>query len=243
MIVQNVVRGFLDALYPPFCLICGRLSDGPYPHCCPDCFRSFEPIGTSCCELCGEPFQDGQVPHVCLSCIRRPPPFDWCRGVLLYRGALAEALSRLKYSGALPLLQPLVEALLSNLGASGPLPVVDAIVPVPLSLKGLWKRGFNQSVLLATPVARHLKVKVQEGTLRKRGGKPQVGIAASQRHRNAMSSFLPGPSIDQVKGKRLLLFDDVFTTGATARACAGILRAEGAKVSVLTLARAGKASV
>ena len=238
MNVQNALRGFLDAVYPPLCLLCGQLSDGPYPHCCIDCFDSFEPVGDHCCELCGEPFQVRQAPHLCLVCIKGRPPFKWCRGVLLYRGAVAEALSRLKYGGMIPLLDPLDEALAAGINAIHPFPEVDLLLPVPLSMRGLWKRGFNQSYILAASVARQLDVEVQTDVLRKKGNSTQVGLRAKERNRNATASFLPGKAIERVRGKRVLLFDDVYTTGATVRACARILRSAGASVSVLTLARA-----
>ena len=238
MIVQDALRGFLDAVYPPVCLICGQLSEGPYPHCCLDCFDSFEPVGDRCCELCGEPFPVRQVRHLCLACIKGRPPFTWCRGVLLYRGAVAEALSRLKYGGMIPLLKPLEEALGLGIRSLHPFPEVDLLIPVPLSFSGQWKRGFNQSNILAASVARQLDVEVQAGALRKKGSRTQVGLTAKERSRNAAASFVAGRAINLVRGKRVLLFDDVYTTGATVRACARILRRAGASVSVLTLARA-----
>lgn len=238
MIIKNATRGLLDALYPPLCLICGRLSRGPYAHCCPDCFDSFEPVGSSCCILCGEPFQTGQVPHCCLACLTRQPPFEWCRGVFLYRAAVAEALSRLKYRGGIPLIRPLQEALVSDLSSIGTIPDVDMIVPVPMSLAGQWHRGFNQSYVLAEALARRLDVVVRTRSLRKKGNRTQVGLDAKDRFRNAAASFLPGRAAEKVRGRRVLLFDDVYTTGATVRACAGILSGAGASVCVLTLARA-----
>ncbi len=238
MNVQDALRGFLDAVYPPICLLCGQFSNGPYPHCCEDCFDSFEPVGNHCCELCGELFQVGQVPHLCLSCIKGRPSFKWCRGVFLYRGAVAEALSRLKYGSMIPLLEPLDEALAMGIRGLHPFPDVDLLIPVPLSIRGLWKRGFNQSYVLAASVGRLLDVQIQTDALRKKGNRTQVGLAAVERSRNATTSFVPGRAIEQVRGKRVLLFDDVYTTGATVRSCARILRRAGSSVFVLTFARA-----
>lgn len=237
MIVRNIMRGFLDALYPPICLLCGRLSDGTYPTCCSDCLRSFEYIGLFCCVKCGEPLPTRQVPHLCLSCIRGRPLFHWCRGVCLYQGTAASALTRFKYDGQTSLLEPLGEVLVSGMGLLGPLPDVDLVVPVPLSWQGRWKRGFDQSHLLALKVARCLGVKVVAGVIRKRGIRRQVGLGARERVLNAASSFLPGKTLKQIRGQKVLLFDDVYTTGATIKACARILSGEAANVSVLTLAR------
>jgi len=238
MIMQDALRGFLDALYPPICLICGQLSHGIYPHCCRECLESFELVGSFCCELCGEPFASRQVSHLCLSCIRGRPPFNWCRGVYLYRGAVAEALLRFKYRGQIPLQVPLEEALARGAGTMSPLPEFELLIPVPLSRKGLWKRGFNQSYILAGPLAQHLDLKILTGAVVRKGNRTQVGLAARERNRNAAVSFAAGDAIDRVKGRKVLLFDDVYTTGATVRACARILRRAGAEVSVLTFARA-----
>ena len=102
------------------------------------------------------------------------------------------------------------------------------------------KRGFNQSYILAARVARELGIKVQADVLEKTGRTTQVGLSARERILNARTSFLPGRNAERVRGHTVWLFDDVYTTGATVRACAGILRRAGAEVCVLTFARAGK---
>jgi ComF family protein len=158
--------------------------------------------------------------------------------MFLYQGAVAEAFSRLKYGRMIPLLVPLGDALVAGLSALHPFPEVDLIVPVPLSLHGRWKRGFNQSYLLAASAARYLGVKVETQVIRKKGNRTQVGLSAKERIRNATASFIPGKALERVRGQNILLFDDVYTTGATVRACSRILRREGASVFVLTLARA-----
>lgn len=240
MIVQDVIRGFLDALYPPICHLCGRLSDGKYPHCCPDCFDSFELVGPSFCELCGEPFTPGQAPHLCIVCIKKRQPFKWCRGVFLYSGNIAEAISGFKYKGQVSLQNPLEDALLKGLKAVSPVPEAELLIPVPLSGSGIRRRGFNQSYLLAGAAAREMGIEVQTNVLSRRGSRTQVGLSARERMQNAGASFVPGRAVARVKGQSVLLFDDVYTTGATVRACARILRKAGAEVSVLTFARAGK---
>jgi ComF family protein len=138
----------------------------------------------------------------------------------------------------IPLLEPLEDALVSGMSALHPFPEAELIVPVPLSLCGRWKRGFNQSYILAVSIARYLGVKVETQAVRKNGNRTQVGLTSKERIRNATVSFVPGKAIERVRGQKVLLFDDVYTTGATVRACSRILRREGASVSVLTLARA-----
>jgi ComF family protein len=163
--------------------------------------------------------------------------------VCLYQKTAASALSRFKYEGQTSLLEALGEVLVSGMGMLGPLPDVDLVVPVPLSWQGRWMRGFDQSHLLALKVGQFLGVKVAANIIRKRGTRRQVGLGARERALNAASSFLPGRSLKQIRGQRVLLFDDVYTTGATIKACARILSGEAANVSVLTLARAEKNSM
>lgn len=235
--LKRITRGLLDALYPPVCLLCGELSRGVYPHCCPACLAAFEPVGTSCCPRCGEPFPVSQEPHRCLRCLVKPEPVAWCRSLFLYRGPVASALSCLKYGKSLCVLDPLVEKMLTAARDLDPVPAADIVVPVPVSRMGLWHRGFNQSAVLAEPLGRLVGTPVERTVLSRKGARSQVGLGRKERTRNARSSFGPGRNIVRVKGKRVLLFDDVFTTGATVRACAGILKRYGASVSVLTLAR------
>ncbi|MDF1536499.1 MAG: double zinc ribbon domain-containing protein [bacterium] len=237
MILKKATRALLDAIYPPVCILCGELSQDTHPHCCGLCLRSFEPVGASCCIRCGEPFPVRQEPHLCLSCLVSPVPFRWCRGLYLYRGAVAGALSGLKYGKSLALAGPLAEALERGVDTLEPIPVADVVVPVPASRRVLLSRGFNCAAILAKPLARRLGVALAENVVVKCGSIPQVGLGRSARLENAARSFAAGSGIGKVKGKRVMLFDDVYTTGATAKACARLLVRAGALVSVLTLAR------
>ena len=147
-------------------------------------------------------------------------------------------MAQFKYRGQISMKKPLQEALLRGVNAIDPFPEAELVVPFPLSRRGLWHRGFNQSHILALPLSVQLNLELQTGVLKKIGNRAQVGLAEKERNRNAMRSFKPGRAVDMVKGRHVLLFDDVYTTGATVRACARILRNAGATVSVLTLARA-----
>ncbi len=233
---KSFSRGLLDALYPPLCSLCGELSTGTHPHCCSPCFDSFEPVGTSCCTRCGEPFPAHQEPHLCLSCLISSTPFGWCRGLYLYRGRVAEALSILKYGKEIAQLGPLVEAVVRG-AASLSLPEADVVVPVPVSRQVLFTRGFNCAALLAKPLAQYLDVPMVGNVLSKRGKIPQVGLGRSARQKNAATSFMAGKGMKKVRGKKVILFDDVYTTGATAGVCARVIGKVAASVSVLTLAR------
>jgi ComF family protein len=149
----------------------------------------------------------------------------------LYSGSLSEAIHLLKFSGLKRLAKPLGK-LLTEL----PIPPMDGIVPVPVTKRTLGTRGFNQALLLSVVLSRHTKIPVYMDVLyKKRDTPPQIGLGARERARNLKNAF-------EVKGRldkpRLLLLDDVMTTGATVKECARTLVKAGAQeIVVVTLAR------
>ena len=165
--------------------------------------------------------------------MKKSPPYARVIAYGLYEDVLKEAISRFKFYGLRRLSRPL-GGLLPNL----PIPASDAIVPVPLTAKGLRQRGFNQSLLIARVVSKKTGTPLNIDTLLKiRETPPQVGLSASERHKNLAGAF--GVKGD-LKGKRILLVDDVVTTGATAAACSkALLKAGAQEVVVLAIARAG----
>ncbi len=161
----------------------------------------------------------------------RPP----ARGASLhvFAGPLADAIRRLKYDGRLDLLPALSERMVAAAPAYGGL--VDVVVPVPLHRARLASRGFNQAALLARPLSRALGVPLVAGRLsRVRPTRPQVGLDADARKDNVRGAF----RLRRAVGGRVLLVDDVRTTGATLAEAARVLREAGAEVRTLTLARA-----
>ncbi|MFZ3122980.1 MAG: ComF family protein [Thermodesulfovibrionales bacterium] len=151
----------------------------------------------------------------------------------IYSGALAEAINLMKFSGLRRLANPMGKLFL-NLE----MPECDGIIPVPLSKSALRERGFNQSLLMAKVISKKLKTPLYMDTLLKRKDTlPQVGLRAKERMKNLKGAFKASGKINKL---RLLLLDDVMTTGATARECSKTLMRAGAKeVIVITLARAG----
>jgi ComF family protein len=157
------------------------------------------------------------------------------RAVGEYDGTLREIVHALKYSGRRSVAKPLAE-LMRDRGREQ-LQRVDCIVPVPLHWRREYRRGFNQ----AREIARHLGPPVVEALVRRRATRPQVELAAGRRRANVAGAFAPrrhwfrGP---QIRGRTVLLVDDVSTTGATLEACAQVLRDSGAAdVYALTAAR------
>jgi ComF family protein len=170
--------------------------------------------------------------NICGQCLKNSPPFSKVFNYGLYEGLLAEAINHLKFYGLKRLAKPLGKLLLNF-----DLPEMDGIVPVPLSIKRLRERGFNQSLLIARVISKKIGTPLLMDTLlKKKDTLPQTGLSARERMLNLKNVFeIKG----NVRGLRLLLVDDVMTTGATVKECSKELMKAGAKeVIVLTLARA-----
>jgi ComF family protein len=170
--------------------------------------------------------------EICWQCVKKAPPFSKVMNYGLYEGALADAINHLKFHGLKRLARPLGRLLLSF-----DLPGIDCIIPVPLSIKRLRERGFNQSLLIAKVISEEIKVPLMMDVLLKRKETPpQTSLTAKERLSNLKKAFVVKGNI---QGLSLLLVDDVMTTGATVTECSKMLIKAGAKeVIVLTLARA-----
>ncbi len=161
------------------------------------------------------------------------------RTAAYYEEPLRGAIHALKYGGRTELAPPLARYLVAGLLRpewAALLLVLDAVVPVPLHASRLLERGYNQSALLAEPLAAHFGLPLEAGWIERcRATRPQVGLNAAQRSANVAQSFAARPA---VRGRTLLLVDDVYTSGATLRACAEAACGAGAAaVYALTLAR------
>jgi len=191
---------------------------------------------------------------LCAACLDAAAPEPaWAEGVAAlaatgsaaaYRGLAEEMIKALKYSGRLAMVRPL-GGLLANLlarTAAGPAQACDILAPVPLHPRRLTERGFNQSLLLTKELARQagLRARLSPGLLQRvRYTRPQVELNGFERAANVRGAFAVAASAG-VRGRRVLLIDDVCTTGATLRECAAALRSAGAaEVVALTVARAG----
>lgn len=226
---------------PATCAACDRitLEDAPF---CPGCTETLEPIWPAC-PRCGLPTpssgEDEAAERVCcLSCLRRPPP--WQAGIagFVFGGALASAVRRWKL-GPQPrpeLTRPLAQLfapLLDRLPAS-----VDAFVPVPLHPRRLRMREFNQAGLVVRLARRRTHPPVRELLVRIEDTPPQATLDRAARLRNLRHAFRAAGRA-AIAGAHLCVVDDILTTGATLAACTQALHdADAARVDVLTLARA-----
>ena len=231
---------FADLLFPPRCLICRKVL--PFRHgprqICEACLTLFDFVSAPFCPRCGLPYDDpGQDNHTCGECYRQRRYFGSARSVFRYQGFLPKLLVDFKFRER----TELARFFGHHIRESFPLGGVeyDLVVPVPLHPRRLRWRGFNQSLLLARQVAAPLGIPL--GTrllLRVRDTRPQLGLSGRQRAHNVRGAFRAVPS-PIWRGARVLLVDDVFTTGSTVRECSKVIRRAGvARVDVLTVARA-----
>ena len=217
-------------------------------YCCPDCVNSFTVISSPICSCCGIMFKSRQgQDHLCGDCITQPKEFRIARAAVAYDHQLMAVMHRFKYAGKIQLAGPLGGLMRNAYMRYWNRDKVDLILPVPLHTLKFRKRGFNQSYLLirrwnsisAPMVAEIAGIPVYTNVLiRSKATVSQTGLGRQQRLKNIKGAF--GVKIpEKVIAKKLLLVDDVYTTGATANECARVLLKAGAEqVDVLTVARA-----
>ena len=208
---------------------------------CRECLKAPQPLSADFfCVSCRTPFQNAfplDAEGRCALCRHGLRGFDaaYCFGS--YEGVLRELIHLYKYGRIKTLARPLG----ALLAAALPRDVrFDAVTPVPLHWRRQWQRGFNQSELLARTIARRCAIPVIRALRRVRPTVAQAGLSNTGRRQNVAAAFRPrrAPWAPPVEGKRVLLIDDVMTTGSTAAACAlALKRAGAAKVALLTVAR------
>lgn len=239
--VRRLLRSLTDVVLPPLCHVCRSfIPDADELHICPACRAELPFIARPSCSICGIPFSGEGESHPCGACLTAPPLFDAAAAPLLYAGRVAELIHDYKYLYKTHLRRPLALLMVQE-GAHFLSPAPEAVMPVPLHRSRLRQRGFNQALLLAEVVAGRLRVPlVRQGLLRTRPTEPQVNLSADERRQNVRGAFSV-PDERCVAGRRILLVDDVLTTGSTANECARVLKAAGARdVRVATAARAGR---
>jgi ComF family protein len=219
----------LDWVYPPRCGGCGSIGS----RFCNHCLQETQIIQPTVCVICGRGLEN---PGTCQKCQINPPGYSGMRSWALFSGPLRNAMHRLKYKRDVALGDTLAQPLIRLLALTGW--TIDFVTAVPAGVTRRVERGYNQAALLARPIALSQGMPLSLEVLRKsRETRSQVGLNAMERMRNVENAFQADSG--NVRGKRILLIDDIVTSGATVTACTQALTQAGAQqVFVLTLARA-----
>lgn len=232
-----VVLSWLGRMLPPACPLCGgTFSVSVADPFCSRCMASVTPLPAAHCSHCALPFvvSSAEAPHLCGRCIQAPPAYSMAYAAALYEGSLRTAIGCLKFHQRPNLDRPLARLIEARLPA---LLEVDLLVPVPLYPARLRERTYNQAWLLARELGRRRRLPATHDVLvKRRATEPQQTLSALQRRENLRGAFALNRD---VTGKKILLVDDVMTTGVTLDLCSRVLLAAGAeRVDVAVVARA-----
>ena len=237
-ILASAGETLLRVVYPPSCIACGRATGEPHS-LCGRCWTGIRFIERPYCERLGTPFAvDLGMSLVSPAAIADPPVYARARAVARYDDTARTLVHRLKYSDRLDMARAL-GAMMARAGQELA-QECDVVVPVPLHRWRLWWRRYNQAMELARGVASAHRRPLEPDLLaRVKRTKPQVGLSRNQRGENLQGAFrVPEAVRPRLKGRRVLLVDDVLTTGATANAASrALLRGGATAVDVLTFAR------
>jgi ComF family protein len=237
MELAAALKPLVDLVLPPRCPGCGVLVQDDLQFC-GECWSALRFISEPACTSCGKPFADGRdADQQCAECLAQPPMHDGIKAAVLYDDLSRSIVLRLKHGGKIGLARLVARHLERHL----PDDIGDIVlVPVPLHRWRLWRRGFNQSILIARALASRRGLKVETGVLRRiRATPPLKGMTRKQRAVAVRGVFdIPVRQRPRIAGRHVLLVDDVYTTGATANACVRLLKKAGAaRVTIFCWAR------
>lgn len=236
--LRRLAASVVGLIYPPTCVACGAATGQPHALCAV-CWSGFRLIERPYCERLGTPFalDLGVGSLISPAAIAEPPVFGRARAVALYDGTARDLVHRLKFNDRLDLGRTMARMMVA--AGRELLEEADLVVPVPLHGLRLWRRRFNQSAVLAHEIGRRSgKPYDLRALARVKATRSQVGLTRHQRAENLQGAFrVTDTGRLRVAGRRLLLIDDVTTTGATGNAAARVLlRAGAAGVDLLTFA-------
>ena len=234
---KNLWRRVIDFLVPPKCLMCREPVLEP-ASLCQVCWNTLKHIDAPVCDVLGLPFAyDQGKGAISPAALADPPPWDRARAAVAYDEASRQLVHALKYRDTLE--AGLLMARLMGRAGWQLIQEADVIIPVPLHRFRLWSRRFNQAAILSQQISRQFGKYYRTDLLqRTKASRSQVGLSFDERRKNVAKVFQVTPDgLGTLAGRRVLLVDDVLTTGATAGSCAAVLKKAGAaQVDVLTFA-------
>jgi len=240
MSVSEALNDFSEVIFPTQCLGCAEILH-PFTGqmFCSVCNDKINFINGSMCSICGTTFSDSPAEnHLCGDCLEKRPYFSFARAVFSYEDIILNAIHHFKYNRNIS-----IGEILASFMADFSFPDIDftdysLMMPVPLHIKRLRERGFNQSLILARAIGEKQQIPVTFSLLKRhKFTLTQTSSNKKERKQNIKGAFEVSNK-KEIAGKNIILVDDVYTTGATANECAKTLIKAGVqKVSVLTLAR------
>ncbi|WP_109807688.1 ComF family protein [Sphingosinithalassobacter portus] len=219
-----------DFALPPRCPGCSAVTRTDHDFCAA-CWGQLRFLGEPWCATCRAPFEYDLGPGAqCGQCLADPPPHDGIRAAVAYGDIARHVALKLKYGGRMAAADTMAQAMARLMPADA-----DLLIPVPLHRWRLWRRGYNQSLLIAQALGRTSGVAIARDLLvRTRATPPLRGMGPRQRRKVVAGAFALAPGAKEaVSGKRILLVDDVHTSGATSEACASLLKRAGAAQVIL----------
>ena len=235
--MKQLLENILNYLFPIYCCNCQNLlsSDGLVCH---ECWAKLRFISEPICIKCGTPFELNIVEHsdaFCPQCIAKTPKYNSARSIMVYDDVSRKIIHNFKYYDKTQLAKHFAKIALSNYAK---ISENEVIIPVPMHrLKRLF-RLYNPAQILAQQIAKQTRIPCKNNILVKiKWSKPQSKLSRRQRIRNLRGSFAIN-NAQQIQGKKILLVDDVITTGTTSEICAALLKKAGAsEVNILSIAR------
>lgn len=224
---RKIIEGILEIIYPNFCILCNDTLGFLDPRgICRKCEEKHGYLENEICIICGKPLNDKKYER-CFDCRKVIHFYKEGRSMFVYEASIKEAIYEYKYNKKKEYGYLFAKELIRYYNNSKDWQI-DIVIPVPLYEVRLKERGYNQSEIIAKYFARHYEIALETKALwRIKGTKPQKLLNDQERKRNVRSAFKANKEC--VRGKQILLIDDIYTTGSTIDACAKALIDEGAK--------------